>query len=175
MIQSGGGNSRKANKAALQVTKWGTDSLHCQLLLYTANSGLPRFLSVIQSGGGNSRKANKAPLCGFFISSCLRKQAFAASEMKKAKQNCLAFPGRDDWIRTSDHTHPMRVFYQAELHPEIIFSIRTSGHPASGGIFYQAELHPEFILFKKPTDTSGFYSSFKLYSIGACTTLKIPN
>ena len=25
---------------------------------------------------------------------------------------------RDDWIRTSDHTPPRRVFYQAELHPD---------------------------------------------------------
>ncbi len=26
---------------------------------------------------------------------------------------------RDDWIRTSDHTHPMRVRYQTAPHPEI--------------------------------------------------------
>ena len=25
---------------------------------------------------------------------------------------------RDDWIRTSDHTPPRRVFYRAELRPE---------------------------------------------------------
>ena len=25
---------------------------------------------------------------------------------------------RDDWIRTSDHTHPMRVRYQTAPHPE---------------------------------------------------------
>jgi hypothetical protein len=25
---------------------------------------------------------------------------------------------RDDWIRTSDHQHPMLVRYQAALHPE---------------------------------------------------------
>lgn len=24
---------------------------------------------------------------------------------------------RDDWIRTSDHTHPMRVRYRTALHP----------------------------------------------------------
>ncbi len=26
---------------------------------------------------------------------------------------------RDDWIRTSDHTHPMRVRYQTAPHPVI--------------------------------------------------------
>ena len=26
---------------------------------------------------------------------------------------------RDDWIRTSDHTHPMRVRYQTAPHPEL--------------------------------------------------------
>ena len=25
--------------------------------------------------------------------------------------------GRDDWIRTSDHLHPMQMRYQAALHP----------------------------------------------------------
>ena len=36
---------------------------------------------------------------------------------------CLAWRyrravGRDDWIRTSDHLHPMQMRYQAALHPE---------------------------------------------------------
>ena len=36
---------------------------------------------------------------------------------KKAEYNCSAFLGRDDWIRTSDHAHPMRVRYQTAPHP----------------------------------------------------------
>ncbi len=36
---------------------------------------------------------------------------------KKAEHIARLF-GRDDWIRTSDHTHPMRVRYQTAPHPE---------------------------------------------------------
>ena len=39
------------------------------------------------------------------------------AQNKKSNAFALDFLRRDDWIRTSDHTHPMRVFYQAELHP----------------------------------------------------------
>ena len=31
----------------------------------------------------------------------------------------IFFIGRDDWIRTSDHLHPMQMRYQAALHPDI--------------------------------------------------------
>ncbi len=31
------------------------------------------------------------------------------------------FLGRDDWIRTSDPTHPMRVRYQTAPHPDDVF------------------------------------------------------
>ncbi len=39
--------------------------------------------------------------------------------IKQKPGKCPAFVGRDDWIRTSDHTHPMRVRYQTAPHPEI--------------------------------------------------------
>ena len=34
--------------------------------------------------------------------------------------------GRDDWIRTSDHLHPMQMRYQAALHPEQQYLYRTA-------------------------------------------------
>ena len=45
----------------------------------------------------------------------------------KPKEELLSLPrlivyiikSRDDWIRTSDHTHPMRVRYQTAPHPEL--------------------------------------------------------
>jgi hypothetical protein len=44
--------------------------------------------------------------------------------------------GRDDRIRTCDHTPPRRVLYRAELHPVAVFEIicwddrlRTFDHP----------------------------------------------
>ncbi len=37
---------------------------------------------------------------------------------KKNQQNFVLLVCRDDWIRTSDHTHPMRVRYQTAPHPE---------------------------------------------------------
>ncbi len=38
---------------------------------------------------------------------------------------------RGDWIRTSDHLHPMQVRYRAALHPEIPCPAFRSDHPAT--------------------------------------------
>ena len=80
------------------------------------------------------------------------------------------FTSRGDWIRTSDHLHPMQVRYRAALHPEFPCPACRSDHPAAlagyatglrytpnslvphfaatipphGGIRYRAALHPEF-------------------------------
>ena len=44
--------------------------------------------------------------------------------------------GRDDWIRTSDHLHPMQMRYQAALHPEQQYLYRTA-HKKKQDIFYK--------------------------------------
>ena len=44
--------------------------------------------------------------------------------------------GRDDWIRTSDHLHPMQMRYQAALHPEQQYLYRTA-YKKKQDIFYK--------------------------------------
>ncbi|SHK41625.1 Site-specific DNA recombinase [Flagellimonas taeanensis] len=57
-------------------------------------------------------------------------QIFSHNNLKMRELNLLHYQkktgfhkeipsSRDDWIRTSDHTHPMRVRYQTAPHPEI--------------------------------------------------------
>jgi peptidoglycan/LPS O-acetylase OafA/YrhL len=41
--------------------------------------------------------------------------------------SCLDFFCRDDWIRTSDHLHPMQVRYRTALRPELIYRVAKVG------------------------------------------------
>ncbi len=80
--------------------------------------------SLIQSVGEASTK-NKCnhPSGVFIFSPPLQKQAFDGRTENKnchaeAWQLQLFFVGRGDWIRTSDHQHPMLIRYRTALHPE---------------------------------------------------------
>ena len=52
---------------------------------------------------------------------------------------------RGDWIRTSDHLHPMQVRYRAALHPENLVPHFAATIPPTGGVRYRAALHPETV------------------------------
>ncbi len=51
------------------------------------------------------------------------------AEKQEATSAVASLSGRGDWIRTSDHLHPMQVRYRAALHPENSLSrIRADPH-----------------------------------------------
>ncbi len=54
--------------------------------------------------------------------------SLAGPNKQKKRGKMKIFPpfisvGRDDWIRTSDHLHPMQMRYQAALHPVFTLTI----------------------------------------------------
>ena len=84
---------------------------------------------MIQGGGVAQEKPHSQMAVYAFLFPTNAQINLALSENKKANAFALAFLGRDDWIRTSDHLHPMQVRYQAAPHPELIFTQVPSDSP----------------------------------------------
>ena len=116
VIQRWEESQEKPNRPKAGCFFHSTITYESELLRFT--SGLRSFHSRDPEWGVVAQVNPTQPFgCAVFFVCCKLANEFALSANEKSNAFALDFLGRDDWIRTSDHTHPMRVFYQAELHP----------------------------------------------------------